>query len=72
MGGGGGGEGGGRWEAKGGLKQPFRLKVCDTNRTKEAKTDMRNSLVPPCSPINATQDHEMLPCGSTASIKSRL
>ena len=26
----------------------------------------------PCSPNNAPQDHEMHPCGFTASIKSRL
>ena len=26
----------------------------------------------PCSPVNASQDHEMHPCGFTASIKSRL
>ena len=72
------GGGGGVWEAEGGLKQPLRLKeqCCAFSlwhkliqSTKEAKTGVRNS---PYSPINAPQDHEMHPCGFTASIKSRL
>ena len=53
--GGGWGEGGGGWEAEGGLKQPFGLKqqCCALSMghrlvesTREAKTAVRNSLVP--------------------------
>ena len=73
--------GGGGWGAVGGVKHPFGLKgqCCAFSKcheliqsTREAQTAVRSSLVPPCSPINAPQDHEMHPRGFTASAKSSL
>ena len=70
-----GGRGGGGWEAEGRLKQPFRLEeqccAFKIQYKKEAKT-REEQFGTPCSPINATQDHEMHPRGFTALIKSRL
>ena len=47
--------------------------VTQTNTIHKGGQDRREEqLGTPCSPINATQDHEMHPYGFTASIKSRL
>ena len=74
---GGRGGGGGGWEAEGGLKQPFGLKLCpqygtQTGRIHKGGQDCREEQPgTPCSPINALQSHEMHPGGLTASVKSR-
>ena len=57
-----GGRGGGGWEAEGGLKQPFRLKVvlclqCVTQTDTIHKGGQywhEEQFGTPCSPINAT------------------
>ena len=64
------------------VKQPFGLKqlgcvfsmkhtYCKLMQcTGWAKTTIRSSLVPPCSPINAFQGREMYPRGSIALAKA--
>ena len=78
------GGGGGGWEAKGGLKQPFGLKqqccalsmgpeLVQSTRGGPGGQDCRQEQFgTPCSPINAPQGREMHPRGFTASVKSHL
>ena len=75
------GGGGGRWEAEGGPKQPFRLKravlylqsVAQIVTMHKGGQDWQEGEPgTPSRPSDAPQGHEMHPRGFTASIKSRL